>query len=66
MKELTKELSFETLKNNFDQVCNEVNNGSESMTLTLKSGRKVFLMNEESYDNISRFVIVKTSANAFK
>lgn len=66
MKELTKELSFETLKNNFDQVCNEVNNGSEAMTLTLKSGRKVFLMNEESYDNISRFVIVKTSANAFK
>ena len=66
MNDLTKELNFETLNNNFNNVCDEVNNGNEAMTLTLKSGRKVFLMNEESYDNISRFVIVKTSANAFK
>ena len=66
MKGLTKELSFETLNNNFNDVCDEVNNGNEAMTLNLKSGRKVFLMSEDSYDNISRFVIVKTSANAFR
>ena len=45
MNDLTKELSFETLKNNFNNVCDEVNNSKEAMTLTLKSGRKVFLMN---------------------
>lgn len=66
MKDLTKELSFETFKDNFDHVCDKVNNGSETAALTLKSGRKLFIMNEESYDSISRFIIVKTSANAFK
>lgn len=66
MKDLTKELNFETFQNNFSNVCDEVNSNNEAMTLTLKSGRKVFLMSEDSYDNISRFVIVKTSANAFK
>jgi len=57
MENLTKELDFRSLKSDFDDVCNTVNDGKESVVLVLKSGRKVFIMPESGYDNISRFVI---------
>lgn len=60
MKDL-KEMDFETLKNNFDNLCSEINEGTDAVALTLKSGRKVYIMPEQSYDNISRFVIRNTS-----
>ena len=62
MKEL-KEMDFTTLKNNFDEICDEINKGNETVTLTLKSGRKVFIMPEKNYDNISRYVIDNNSVN---
>ena len=60
MENITKELDFTSLNNHFDEVCDEVNDNKEVMTLTLKSGRKVFIMPEENYNNISRFVMVNT------
>ncbi|GFI22058.1 hypothetical protein IMSAGC011_00831 [Lachnospiraceae bacterium] len=63
MKESLKEMDFTTLRNNFDQICDEINKGNETVTLTLKSGRKVFIMSEENYDNISRYVIDNNSVN---
>ena len=63
MKESLKEMDFTTLKNNFDEICDEIKKGNETVTLTLKSGRKVFIMAEESYDNISRYVIDNNSVN---
>lgn len=53
MKESLKEMDFTTLKNNFDEICDEINKGNETVTLTLKSGRKVFIMAEESYENVN-------------
>ena len=64
MKDLVRETDFTTLKNNFDELCDEINNGDEAVALTLKSGRKVFIMPEENYDNISRIIMVNTSENA--
>ncbi|MBO5033068.1 MAG: hypothetical protein J6C19_01575 [Lachnospiraceae bacterium] len=58
-----KEINFTSLKNDFDKVCGEVNDSREAVALTLKSGRKVFIMPEENYDNISRFVMVNASPN---
>mgnify|MGYP001030742810 CR=1 FL=1 len=55
-----------TLKNNFEEICDEVNNGTEAVALSLKSGRKVFIMPEKNYDNISHIVMVNTSENALK
>lgn len=66
MKDLVRETDFTTLKNNFDEICDEVNNGDEAIALSLKSGRKVFIMPEKNYDNISRIYIVNTSENAFR
>ncbi len=63
MKELLKEMDFTTLKDNFDEICDEINKGNETVTLTLKSGRKVFIMPEKNYDNISRYVIDNNSVN---
>lgn len=57
MKNLVNELDFATLKNNFDTVCDEVNESGETVTLTLKSNRKVYIMPEENYNNVSRFII---------
>ncbi len=34
---------------------------TDAVALTLKSGRKVYIMPEQSYDNITRFVIQNTS-----
>ncbi len=66
MKDLVREMDFTTLKNNFEEICDEVNNGTEAVALSLKSGRKVFIMPEKNYDNISHIVIVNTSENALK
>ncbi len=66
MKNLVREMDFTTLKNNFEEICDEVNNGTEAVALSLKSGRKVFIMPEKNYDNISHIVIVNTSENALK
>ena len=63
MKNSVKEMDFVTLKNNFDAVCEDVNEKGESVALTLKNGRKVFIMPEENYDDISHFVIKSVSAN---
>ncbi|MDE6618889.1 MAG: type II toxin-antitoxin system Phd/YefM family antitoxin [Lachnospiraceae bacterium] len=64
MKDLVREMDFTTLKNNFDEICDEINNGSDAVALTLKSGRKVFIMPEKNYDNISHIVMIHTSENA--
>ena len=56
-----KEITFTSLKNNFEAICDEVNQDKEAVTLTLKSNRKVYIMPEESYDNIQRFVITNLS-----
>lgn len=64
MKDLVREMDFETLKNNFDELCDEINNGSDAAALTLRSGRKVFIMPEKNYDSISRIIMVNTSENA--
>lgn len=52
-----RNINFTDLRENFDDVCNEVNGEKEAVTLTLKSNRKVYIMPEESYDNIQRFII---------
>lgn len=56
------EISFTSFKNNFDAICDQVNENNETVTLTLKSNRKVYIMPEDSYDNIERFVITSFSA----
>ena len=65
MKSLTKEIDFADLKNNFDRICDDVNN-NENLTLTLGNGRKVFIMSEKNYDNISRFIITNTQTLKIK
>lgn len=63
MKNAVKEMDFISLKNNFDTVCDRVNENGEAVALNLKSGRKVYIMPEENYDNVSHFVIKSVSAN---
>lgn len=58
------EITFTDLKNDFDTICNQVNDEHEAVTLTLKSNRKVFIMAEEEYDNIDRFIITSFSAKS--
>ena len=65
MKEL-KEMDFTSLKNNFDEICDEINSGSDAVSLSLRSGRKDFILPEENYDSISRFVMLNTSAKILK
>jgi PHD/YefM family antitoxin component YafN of YafNO toxin-antitoxin module len=62
MNNLTKELSYESLRDNFNDVSEQINSGSDAMTLNLKSGRKVYIVPEENYDNISNFVMINTSS----
>jgi prevent-host-death family protein len=64
MKNLTKELSYESLRDNFNDVCEQVNSGTDAITLNLKNGRNVYIVPEENYDNISKFVMINTSSNA--
>lgn len=59
------EISFTSLKNDFDTICNQVNEGKETVTLTLKNNRKVYIMPEEGYDNIDRFIVTSFSAKSF-
>ncbi len=56
-----KEINFNSLKNDFDAICDQVNQDKEAVTLTLKSNRKVYIMPEESYDKVERFVITTFS-----
>ena len=63
MNNSVKEMDFVSLKNNFDAVCDDVNGKGETVAPTLKNGRKVFIMPEENYDEISHFVIKSVSAN---
>lgn len=65
MKEL-KETDFTSLKNNFDEICDTINSGSDAISLNLQSGRKVFILPEENYNSISRFVMINTSAKTLK
>ena len=63
MKKSDKQMDSVSLKNNFYAVCDDVNGKGETVALTLKNGRKVFIMPEENYDEISHFVIKSVSAN---
>ena len=36
-----KEINFNSLMNDFDAICNQLNQDKEAVTLTLKSNRKV-------------------------
>lgn len=63
MNNTVKEMDFISLKNNFDTICDNVNENGDSVALNLKSGRKVYIMPEENYDNVSHFVIKSVSAN---
>lgn len=56
-----RNIDFTDLRENFDSVCNTVNGEKEAVTLTLKNNRKVYIMPEEDYDNIQRFVIPAVS-----
>lgn len=62
MNDSVKELDFVSLETKFDTVCKDVNENGESVVLTLNSGRQVFLMPEEKYDEISHFMIKTVSA----
>ena len=63
MKDLVRDTDFTTLKNNFDELCDEINRGSEAVALSLSSGRKVFIVPEKNYDSITH-IMVHTSENA--
>lgn len=56
-----KEVTFTSLKKDFDAICDQVNENKEAVALTLKSNRKVYIMPEENYDKIERFVITSLS-----
>lgn len=53
------EITFSSLKNDFDSICNQVNEEKEAVTLTLNSNRKVYILPEENYDSMQQFVISK-------
>ena len=55
------EINFETLDENFETICDEINDSKEAVTLSLKSGRKVYILPEENYNNVSHFVMAKIS-----
>lgn len=56
------EVTFTSFKNDFDTICDQVNDNKETVTLTLKSNRKVYIMPEDGYDNIERFILTSFSA----
>lgn len=58
------EVTFTSFKNDFDTICDQVNDNKETVTLTLKSNRKVYIMPEEGYDNIERFFLTSFSAKS--
>lgn len=59
-----KEINFDSLKSDFDAVCNQVNEDKEVLTLTLKSNRKVYIMPEENYDSIQTFFVTGINTNS--
>lgn len=56
-----QEISFTSLKNDFESLCTTVNEEQESLTLTLKNNRKVYILPEEDYKNIQSFCITFSS-----
>ena len=56
-----RNINFTDLSENFDSVCNTVNDEKEAVTRTLKSNRKVYIMPEEDYDSIQHFIIPAVS-----
>ena len=62
MDNTVKEFTFNSLRDKFETVCEDVNENGSSAVLTLNNGKKVFLMPEEQYDNISRFMFKRVSA----
>ena len=64
MDNSVKELDFVSLQRRFDDICEDVNVNRKAVALALKSGRKVFIMPEENFDNISHFIIKKTNARS--
>lgn len=52
-----KNITFASLRENFDEVCETVNGSSEAVTLTLSGNRKVYILPEENYDCIQRVII---------
>lgn len=59
MKHLNNEINFDALKSDFSAVCDTVNKDNNTVTLSLKNNRKVYLMSEDNYDNVRHFVISK-------
>lgn len=51
------EITFSSFKNDFDTICNQVNEEKEAVTLTLKSNRKVYILPEENYDCMQHILI---------
>jgi PHD/YefM family antitoxin component YafN of YafNO toxin-antitoxin module len=64
MKNLTNEINFETLRDNFDSLCDQVKDGNNAVTLTLKSGRKAYIISDDKFNDISHFVISNASSDA--
>lgn len=62
MNDAVKEFNFRSLKDKFDAVCEAVNENGASAVLTLDSGRKVYMIPEETYDEISHFMFKHVSA----
>lgn len=65
MDNSVKELDFVSLQKRFDDVCEDVNKNRRAAALALKSGRKVFIMPEENYDNISRFIVENRAGEVY-
>ncbi|MCD8038117.1 MAG: hypothetical protein LUE96_03395 [Lachnospiraceae bacterium] len=64
MKNLITEVDFAAFKNDFDALCDNVNNRREAAALCLESGRKVFILPEDNYDKVSHFIVKSVSANS--
>jgi PHD/YefM family antitoxin component YafN of YafNO toxin-antitoxin module len=64
MNNLTKEINYETLTEDFSHICEHVNSGTDAVALNLKSGRKVYIMPEENFNHISKFVMFNASPSA--
>lgn len=52
-----QEISFDTLRNDFNSLCTSVNEDKEPLTLTLNSNRKVYILPEEDYKNVQTFCV---------
>lgn len=52
-----KETNFNAFKENFDLFCKDVNDEKQSVTLSLKNNRKVYIIPDENYKKIERFSV---------